>query len=65
MEKKPRTEVPASYVRAWAREKGLPVGTRGHLPPELIREFNRTHRTHFTDRNPMRNRAVEVQEAGE
>lgn len=53
MEKRPRTEVPASVVRDWARRKGLPVGTRGHLPPSVIRQYNRTHRTIFVSKNPF------------
>lgn len=47
-----RTLVTADVVRAWARGKGYEVGTRGHLPEKLIREYNRTHRTFYQSGNP-------------
>lgn len=43
----------AGEVRVWAAKKGLSVGTRGHLPVEVIGAFNRAHRRRqFTNRNP-------------
>lgn len=48
-----KTEVGADVVRAWAREKGMTVGNRGHLPQSVIDTFNRRHRkVRFTSRNP-------------
>lgn len=45
--------VPASEVRAWAREKGLEVGTRGHLSGDVISKFNGAHRRRqFVNNNP-------------
>lgn len=51
---KRRTEVPAKVVRDWARRKGFQVGERGHLPPKVVKAYNRTHRTVYIDRNPWR-----------
>ena len=49
-----RKIVPIRKVRAWARKRGIPVGTRGHLPQELIDQFNRAHRTVAAENsNPM------------
>lgn len=31
-------------VRAWARKRGIPVGTRGRLSAELIESFHKAHR---------------------
>mgnify|MGYP001567351925 CR=1 FL=1 len=58
---KDRTQVTAAHVRAWAREKGLEVGARGHLPPDVIRKYNRGHRTIFIDRNPFNVKAETVE----
>ena len=33
----------AAEIRAWAREKNLPVGTRGTLPGDLILAYNCEH----------------------
>jgi len=38
------TIVPISVVRQWAADRGLPVGSRGHLPQTVIDQFNRRHR---------------------
>lgn len=47
------TLVGADTVRAWARDKGLEVGTRGHLSMELTEAFNRRHRKRkFINNNP-------------
>lgn len=47
------TEVSADVVRAWARNKGIEVGTRGHLSVELTDKFNRAHRKQrYVNRNP-------------
>ena len=48
-----RTRVPAATVRAWAKDRGYWVGSRGHLPETLVREYNRTHRTFFQSGNPQ------------
>lgn len=49
-----RKIVPIRKVRAWARDRGLPVGTRGHLSQDLIDQFNRAHRkVAATNSNPM------------
>jgi hypothetical protein len=49
-----KTEVGANTVRAWARENGFEVGTRGHLSNDLVNAFNRRHRKQrFTNKNPM------------
>ena len=46
-------EVSAAEVRSWARNRGLSVGTRGHLSNEVSDEFNRRHRRKvFVNRNP-------------
>lgn len=48
-----KAEVGADVVRAWAREKGIQVGNRGHLPQSVVDTFNRRHRkVRFTSRNP-------------
>ena len=39
-------------VRAWARKRGIPVGTRGHIAKDVIKQFNRTHRKRATSKNP-------------
>lgn len=49
-----RNLAPASQVREWARAQGLSVGSRGHFKPEVIKAFNRRHRTIYLDRNPAR-----------
>jgi hypothetical protein len=47
------TEVTADVVRAWARGRGIEVGTRGHLSVELTDKFNRAHRKQrYVNRNP-------------
>jgi hypothetical protein len=49
-----RKPVPIRKVRAWARDRGIPVGNRGHLSQELIDQFNRAHRkVSATNSNPM------------
>lgn len=49
-----RTEVGADAVRAWARNQGYEVGSRGHLSQDLIDTFNRRHRKQrYTNKNPM------------
>jgi hypothetical protein len=30
-------------VREWAREKGLPVSTRGRVPAEILAEYDKAH----------------------
>lgn len=48
-----RTTVSASFVRSWARRRGLTVGQRGHLPQNVIQAFNRAHKTKvFVNANP-------------
>lgn len=43
----------AGEVRVWAAKNGMKVGSRGHLPVEVIGAFNRRHRTKaFVNRNP-------------
>ena len=37
-------QVSAAYVRAWARSRGMLVGARGRLSPEVIAAFNKAHR---------------------
>jgi len=50
-----RRQVPIRKVRAWARDRGIEVGTRGHLSQELIDQFNRAHRkVAAMNSNPMR-----------
>lgn len=49
----PRNPASAADVRAWARQKGMIVGQRGHLPTAVIKAFNRSHRRFYTDRNPF------------
>ena len=34
-------------VRAWATENGLTVGTRGKLPPEVIKGYNDSHKVKY------------------
>lgn len=58
-----RRQVEASVVRAWARAHGYQVGRRGHLPPAVIAAYNRTHRTVFIDKNPMRKENREMVDA--
>lgn len=49
-----KTEVGADVVRAWARNNGHEVGTRGHLSNDLVEAFNRRHRKQrYTNKNPM------------
>lgn len=43
----------ASDVRAWARENGLTVGERGHLPSEVVGQYNKGRRNRFENTNPM------------
>jgi hypothetical protein len=50
---KTSTPVTAKEVRAWALENGLQVGTRGHLPGDVIKAYNRGRRRKFQSRNPM------------
>ncbi len=49
----------AADVRAWARDQNIPVGTRGHLPGDVIDRFNKAHRVNqFENTNPaVRDRA--------
>ena len=48
-----KIEVNANDVRSWAREKGYEVGTRGHLPVDVIDRYNRQHRKRqYTNKNP-------------
>lgn len=50
-----KTLVPLSVVREWATRRGIPVGSRGHLPEQVIAQFNRYHRTKRAEsRNPSR-----------
>lgn len=47
------TDATAAEVRAWARQRGFPVGNRGHLDRSTIQAFNRAHRVRrFTSKNP-------------
>lgn len=39
-----RTEVPASEVREWARNKGIDVAPRGYLGADVVTAFNKAHR---------------------
>lgn len=39
-----QTSSPAA-VRAFAKENGLPVGSRGRFQPSLIEAFNKAHKT--------------------
>ena len=42
-----------SEVRTWARNRGYTVGTKGHLPNQVIQKFNRSHRkVQAVDNNP-------------
>lgn len=48
-----KQQVSASVVRAWARARGMVVGTRGHLPQDVILAYNRAHRAKvFSNKNP-------------
>lgn len=48
-----KTPVDASEVRAWLRKRGHAIGSRGHLPESLIREFNhRHHQKIYVSGNP-------------
>lgn len=42
----------AADVRAWARNNDLEVGSRGHLPQDVIDRFNRRHKRQFANSNP-------------
>lgn len=39
------TPVSVWDVRQWARSRGIPVGTRGRIAPDLVDTYNRAHRT--------------------
>lgn len=39
--------VSAAFVRAWARRKGLTVGLRGRLNPNVVEAFNKAHRVKY------------------
>jgi len=46
-------EVGADRVRSWAREQGYEVGTRGHLPVDVVERFNKRHRKQrYVNKNP-------------
>lgn len=48
-----RPVVSPSVVREWAKKEGLTVGVRGHLPKEVIEQFNARHRkSRAENRNP-------------
>jgi hypothetical protein len=48
-----KRQVPAADVRQWANKKGFDVGTRGHLPQNVIEKFNRAHPSkEFVSGNP-------------
>jgi len=47
-----RTQVPISVVREWARKVGYEVGSRGHLPQDVIKRYNYRHRTYAVNSNP-------------
>ena len=49
----------ASEVRAWARDKGLPVGTRGRLSPELLDAFHAEQSAASTKEQPAVHAAKE------
>jgi hypothetical protein len=34
----------AADVRTWARENGVPVGTRGRLGPDVVEAYNKGRR---------------------
>lgn len=40
MSNSPRVTASPSAVRAWAREQGMQVGTRGKFSPDLIKAYN-------------------------
>ncbi len=42
--------VTLSEIRAWARARGLQVAARGGISNEVIRAYNRTHRTRQYER---------------
>lgn len=61
-----RKLVPVQRVRAWARERGIEVGTRGHLSQDLIDQFNRLHRkVRAENSNPMLQSAANTTEESE
>lgn len=55
--RKPAT---TAEVRAWAARKGLPVGSRGHMPQDVYDRFNRAHRAKVAVNNNPSTRPKEA-----
>lgn len=49
-----KAKVTASEVRSWALERGLDVGSRGHIRQDIVEAFNRAHRVkEYVNTNPF------------